>query len=345
MIISGNNVGAKTVVEVTVVIPLFNKARHVGRAIQSVLTQTLRASEVIVVDDGSTDGGGGIVHGFSDPRIRLICQANAGVGAARNRGIREASFEHVAFLDADDEWCPCFLQSVVDLADRHPGAGMYATAYRFVRGAAGERPVFVDRSDQGGGLLDDYFRCALGAPPVCASAVMIPRSVFDDVGYFSTVLQRGEDLQMWARIAIRYPVAWSPVEGAAYDLSADSRASESRPLPQDIAAADVIERHIIAGVDPGSSFESMREYLVRGRLALALDLYLVGRKADARALLRKTRGTRAFRSKRRALVCALRIPRPALIALMALRQRILAPMALRKRESTLRKGEVAGGNR
>lgn len=99
--------------KVSVIIPLYNKARQVRRALDSIAAQTFSGFEVIVVDDGSTDEGGRIVAAYTDARFRLIRQANAGPGAARNRGIAEAQGELIAFLDADDEWLPGYLEQGV----------------------------------------------------------------------------------------------------------------------------------------------------------------------------------------------------------------------------------------
>src|SRR5512143_913149 len=93
---------------VGVVIPLYNKGTLVRRALNSVLGQTFQNFEVVVVDDGSTDEGPDVVRECSDSRVRLIQQANAGPGAARNRGARETQAPLLAFLDADDEWMPRF---------------------------------------------------------------------------------------------------------------------------------------------------------------------------------------------------------------------------------------------
>ncbi len=93
---------------ISVVIPLYNKEPYIKRAIDSILAQKIQDYEIIVIDDGSTDKSAEVVKSFPDPRIRLIQQENAGVSAARNRGIEEAKAELIAFLDADDEWTPIF---------------------------------------------------------------------------------------------------------------------------------------------------------------------------------------------------------------------------------------------
>jgi GT2 family glycosyltransferase len=104
---------------ISVIVPLFNKEQFIQRTLDSILAQTFTEFEVLVVDDGSTDGGSAIVETSRDPRIRLIRQANAGPGAARNRGIREARGETLAFLDADDVWLPEYLARGVALLERH----------------------------------------------------------------------------------------------------------------------------------------------------------------------------------------------------------------------------------
>ncbi|MGL6044061.1 MAG: glycosyltransferase family 2 protein, partial [Sandaracinobacteroides sp.] len=95
---------------VSVVIPAYNREATVGTAIRSVLWQTLSPVEVIVVDDGSTDGTAAAVQAIDDPRVRLVSQANGGISAARNRGIEAATQPWVAFQDSDDEWLPLKLE-------------------------------------------------------------------------------------------------------------------------------------------------------------------------------------------------------------------------------------------
>src|ERR1041385_1644883 len=109
----------------SVVIPLYNKSTHVVKTINSVLNQTFEIFELIVINDGSTDDGPDKVKGFSDKRIRLINQTNAGVSQARNKGVDLASYEYIAFLDADDWWDIHFLEEMKGLIEKYSEAALY----------------------------------------------------------------------------------------------------------------------------------------------------------------------------------------------------------------------------
>jgi glycosyltransferase involved in cell wall biosynthesis len=311
-------------VNVSVVIPLYNKAPHIEQAVSSVLAQTFQDFELIVVDDGSIDGGGDIVRRFTDPRIRLIVQNNSGVSAARNRGIQEARCDLVAFLDADDEWLPCFLETVMGLRARHPQAGMYATAYRYSQGGESWRPAF---SGCGalvqGGLLEDYFRAALGPAPVWSSAVMIPKPVLAEVQHFPVGVRRGEDLQTWAAIALRYRVAWSPVDGAIYNLDASNRACLTQALAPDAAAAVRIEEFLASGNKPISDPVWICEYLAKLRLEEAREQLSLGHTVQARKLLRKARGSVLQRRRHMCLAAMCLIPRGLFPTVENIAQRLL----------------------
>lgn len=310
--------------KISVVIPLFNKARHIQRAIRSVLAQTWQDFELIVVDDGSTDGSGEVVRQIGDPRIRLIVQDNAGVSAARNRGIQEATADLVAFLDADDEWLPCFLGTVMELRVRYPEAGMYATAYRYSQGGTTWQPAFANcRTSPQGGLLDDYFHAAMATPPVCSSVVMIPKRILAEAGNFPMGIKRGEDLQTWAWIALRYRVAWSPNACAIYHLSADNRACNMDWVTADMAAAPMIEEFLRSGIEPVSSRRMIEEYLVSQRLPILINCYLRGKRGWALGILRKMRETSIFRRKRLLVFwCVLCVPSWIARCALALKARL-----------------------
>ena len=116
----------------SIIIPLYNKAPYIERAINSVLNQSLQNFEIIVVNDGSSDGGEKIVTKIVDERLKLVSQKNAGVSAARNTGAKEAQYEYLAFLDGDDTWEPNFLSEIVKLIGNFPDAGIYGTSNSFI---------------------------------------------------------------------------------------------------------------------------------------------------------------------------------------------------------------------
>lgn len=212
---------------VTVVIPLFNKAAEIERAVHSVLRQTEKDFHLLVVDDGSTDDGPERVLSITDSRIELLRQENRGVSAARNRGIARAETEFVAFLDADDEWLPDFLSETLALAKRHPQALLQATAYAMMTPSGRViEPRLVGIPDGlEGGIIEDFFASAFrGDCPLCASNVLVRRSVFARVGSFPEGEKLGEDWDMWARIALAGAIAYVPKVQVVYHLEATNRA-------------------------------------------------------------------------------------------------------------------------
>ena len=195
--------------KISVVIPLFNKALYIERALHSILAQTITDFELIVIDDGSTDGGCNIVKNLNDDRIRLIQQENSGVSAARNQGIVEAKGELIAFLDADDEWLPEFLETVIRLRDRYPEAGAFATAYQVDKGGGlmRNRKIRGYRKNQWEGIIPNYFKTRTTL--VCSSAVAVKKEVFEKTGTFRVEAKRAEDLDLWLRIATYFAIAYS----------------------------------------------------------------------------------------------------------------------------------------
>ncbi len=196
--------------DITVVIPLYNGARYVHRSLESVLNQSYNRFEVIVVDDGSDDGGGEAVLSCGDPRVRLVRQENRGVSFARNRGAMEGRGSHIAYLDADDEWDRGFLEAVVCLVHTYPEAGIYGTGYRkvFSRGPIVEVTTKEVYHGQSTMLIHDYLERAMHLSPIHSSGVLIPRRILEELGGFTVGAVLGQDTEMWARISLRYPIAY-----------------------------------------------------------------------------------------------------------------------------------------
>ena len=192
----------------SVIIPLYNKAPYISKAIESVLSQTYRDFELIVVDDGSTDNSLAIARSALE-KCNLPCQfihqANLGVSATRNNGVAASHGEFLCFLDADDWWATTFLEKINKLIHDYPEAGIYGTNYYYVKN--GRQIVCVTTAETG---YINY--CKVYAEklqmPLSASSVCVPRSTFNEFGGFRPHLKLGEDFDLWIKIALKYKVAF-----------------------------------------------------------------------------------------------------------------------------------------
>lgn len=210
---------------ISVIIPLFNKENSVERAIDSVLGQTVSEIEVVVINDGSTDDSLNVVSRFLDSRIVLIEQINAGVAAARNSGIEKATSDLIAFLDADDEWEPDYIESILSLAAQYPQCAVYATSYILRDGNDTALPHISFPAVRG--IIYDYFLMARkGSPPLWTSAVTVRKKAILSIGAFTKGVRTGEDLLCWAKLAQNYSIAFLDQPKAVYNfplnLGADS---------------------------------------------------------------------------------------------------------------------------
>ncbi|MDN7012324.1 glycosyltransferase family 2 protein [Methanoculleus sp. FWC-SCC3] len=303
---------------VSVVIPLYNKGPYITRAINSVLAQTVREFEVIVVDDGSTDDGAEVVGGFGDPRIRLIRQENRGVSAARNRGIEAARGELVAFLDADDEWMPRHLEALLRLREKYPQAGAYGTAYLITgNGSTIQTPSYSAAipPEPWEGLLPNYFSDAiLGSPPISSSIVAVPRCILNEVGGFNTGAWYGEDVDLWGRIALKYPIAFTWDGMGIYHTEASNRACNRREPILEHAFVASARNALQAGEVPPELTESVLEFVASRQIQIACRNLEAGRPDLARNNLKGCKTRRLWRSKWRALILA-HIPSGVYLAL------------------------------
>jgi len=191
-------------VRVTVVIPLYNARDVILQTVRSVLGQTWRDFELLVVDDGSTDGAGDLLKGL-DPRIRYLRQENAGVAAARNRGIAEAQGDAIALLDHDDLWHPAKLERQVTVLDARPEVGMVITDV-----------MHIDRSGKPMGIVgagynpsEDFARLFVQGYVPTPSAAIIRKKVLDTVGGFDEAFGSAgmDDHDLWPRIAAACAIA------------------------------------------------------------------------------------------------------------------------------------------
>lgn len=191
----------------SIIMPLYNKAPYVRKAVESIIGQTYRGWELVVVDDGSTDDSGEVVKDFDDDRIRLIRQENAGVGAARNRGVAETTAPYICFLDADDWWEPTFLEEMAGLIERHPNAGIYGTGYWIVKnGKKRLAPIGVEKGFTEGEINYCQVYAKTLCMPLTSISVCMPRTVFKEMGGFPIGIKLGEDFVLWIHIALKHKV-------------------------------------------------------------------------------------------------------------------------------------------
>lgn len=290
-----------TIPKFSVIIPLYNKEPHIARALDSVISQTVQDFEIIVVDDGSTDKSAEIVRTFNDSRIRLIQQENAGVSAARNKGILESKAPLIALLDADDEWTPAFLEEILKLSIRFPLAGIYSTAYCIIDPNGKKRSAIYKAIPPAPwkGILPSYFLTAtLGDSPICSSSVCIPRNIFSEIGLFKIGSWWGEDDDLWGRIATKYPVAFSWEIGAINYRDAVNRACNK---------SKIIEVHpfVITGLEllrtnqvPKEITQDFKEYIARCQLIVATHNIYLGNRKVAKKILKECITERQASKKR-----------------------------------------------
>ncbi|MDL2268457.1 glycosyltransferase [Desulfosarcina sp. OttesenSCG-928-A07] len=186
---------------VSVIIPTYNRLPFLKKAVASVLSQSFRSMELIIVDDGSTDGTDSWLNTGIAGEVTVIRQSNKGVSAARNTGILASASEFVAFLDSDDTWLPEKLAQQVDFFQMQPEALICQTGETWVRNGVRVNPGKRHRKESG-----MIFERSLGLCLVSPSAVMIRRSLLDEVGLFDESLPACEDYDLWLRIAWNYPI-------------------------------------------------------------------------------------------------------------------------------------------
>lgn len=184
----------------SVIIPTYNRGWIVQEAIDSVLNQDFADYELIVVDDGSEDNTAAVLAAYGQA-ITVLSQANQGVSAARNQGIAAAAGQLIAFLDSDDLWLPRKLSAQVKFFEDNPGAVINQTQEHWIRNG-----VRVNPKQQHHKFSGMIFEHSLSLCLVSPSAVMIEKSLFDDVGVFDEQLPACEDYDLWLRISCRHPV-------------------------------------------------------------------------------------------------------------------------------------------
>lgn len=195
----------------SVVIPLYNKSLTIEKTISSVLAQTYKDFEIVIVNDGSTDDSIGVINRFTnDPRIKIFHQKNQGVSAARNRGVAESKYEYIAFIDGDDEWKAGFLQKMKEAIEKFPNAGMYGSSSLHIDLKSGEMVDTTLNRYKDKIQIVEYFENP--ATMSHTSATVISKEIFMGIDKngegFPVGMKVCEDWTCFFRIALQAPVVY-----------------------------------------------------------------------------------------------------------------------------------------
>jgi len=187
--------------KISVIIPTYNQSECLKEAIESVLNQTYKNIEIIVIDDGSTDNTLGVVGSF-DNKIVCIQQKNKGASSARNIGIKKANGEYLAFLDSDDMWIKNKLEKQIDFIKKNPEIGLLGTGcYQMINiGKVIHKKIFPNKNEI---LQKDLIKYN----PFIQSSVMVKKDVFNHIDLYDEKFKESEDYDLWLRIAQKYKVA------------------------------------------------------------------------------------------------------------------------------------------
>jgi len=279
--------------DISVIIPLYNKQDEIENCLQSICMQSVLPNEVIIINDGSTDKSLERVYSFRNKtnlNIRIYSHNNKGPAASRNRGIKISRNDLIAFLDADDSWEKYYLETIHRLVNKFPDAGVYATAYKYLLPKG--QLIYADLQgipkDHNDVLIDNYYRAALeGDPPLWTSAVVVKKKIFYEIGYFHEKDIMGEDLDLWLRIAHQFSIAFSWYYGAIYNKKISNKITQKNIAPLDRKLFFTGKR-ILSEPNLNENFKFyLKEYLNKHYLLSARDYLLTGDSATTRKILKK----------------------------------------------------------
>lgn len=211
----------------SIIIPLYNKETHILKTLECIFKQSYTDYEIIIVNDGSTDNSYSIVSKIKHPKVKLYNRENHGVSDTRNFAMQRAKGEYLAFLDADDIWKSNHLKTLDNLIIKYPNCGLYATNYMFDYGNFKVKTKFptLPNNDDWDGIIVDYFSASMLFRIAWTSSVVIPKKTFINLGGFNSLINHGEDVEYWSKIALNYQIAFSKKITSFYILNCRSRLS------------------------------------------------------------------------------------------------------------------------
>ena len=201
----------------SVIIPLYNKADYIKSTLLSVLNQDFTDFEVLIINDGSTDNSLEVLEQFSDNRIKLFNQENKGASNARNHGISLANGSYIALIDADDIWYRNHLTELRNQTLKFPDAELYCNNYEVFLNENTVKPAQFN-FDFGKDivLVRDFFKASIINCVAWTSAVAFTKETFETLGCFDETLDTNEDLDLWIKFGLKYPISFNPKVTMSY---------------------------------------------------------------------------------------------------------------------------------
>ena len=258
----------------SIIIPLYNKEKDIAKTLNSLFLQTETDYEIIVVNDGSTDGSEAVVKGFDDHRIAYFSKQNEGVSRTRNIAVTKATSDHIVFLDADDYWYPNHLENLKNLIEKFPDKKWFATAYEKRHNhkfTSAMRSPIMSKPKDWQGIVSNYFENSLIDALAWTSAVCFRKDFFTHLKGFDTSITHGagEDTDLWIRAALEAPLVFSTTITARHNLDGSNRISNTPTLIRNFMDVDAYEAK--AKDHPG-----LKAYLDLNRFSFAMQYKMAG---------------------------------------------------------------------
>lgn len=257
----------------SIVIPLYNKQKFISNTLKSLLNQTFDDFEILIVNDGSTDGSAAIVQAFNDKRIHYSYQENQGVSATRNFGMSRAKADYICFLDADDFWYSDFLETMHRNILKFPNQFVFASAIEIETSKSIFKPDY-SVAKTGDHELVDYFEASMKESVIWTGATVFHKSVFEKSGNFDPNIRSGEDIDLWIRIGLLYPVLFSWKIVARYVYDAESLSKDK------LYAGNTINFSKFEALE--KAHPKLKKYLDLNRFSIAIKSKLAGKNESFR---------------------------------------------------------------
>ena len=229
---------------------------------QSVLSQTFSDFEIIIVNDGSTDGSEQVIKSFDDKRIKYYTQKNQGAGAARNAAIEKATATYIALMDADDYWYPHYLEEQYRLIKKYPEEFVFATAQEIINfNKTYPKTYSLPKDFRDDGVIN-YFKAGNQSSLLHSSSTVLKKEVFKQVGNYNPSIKSGQDTDLYIRVGLRFSVAFSKKICSSYYVLENSLFRSSKSLDDKI---DFSKYELLEKENP-----DLKKFLDLNRFSLAI---------------------------------------------------------------------------